>query len=635
MGNNSNDATGNNDNEKSSRDDEGDRFGKFGKSTDSSRGRRPAPYGRGRRQSPPPRDKSFGDRGRDFPFPRDEPGLPGRDRSPMRGGFDDRFGDRFKKDDLAFPRREELGRKDLPRPSYFDDPYRDKYPSLDTRVSRYDPPGGFNSRFDLPPDDPYNARPYNYPGSQYKDYYRPEGGYPKPNECEIIVVNKAQRPYAETVEARMKNLGIQVDILFLKDEALLVQTIDDIARRGSLYAMVISPQNEVHGSVTLNILYGTPQEHRNMPLDDALKLVARNFHDYLRNQREAMDRDRSERGPYQGALPADKEMQFLLRVLADGRSITLSEIESVIRYLQERRDKLKSPQGDRGPPGGLPDVIDPAVGPLKDESSTVQKQQDLQHRIMSLINKGGPPPSSTGVETSVGGMSSSIPSQAPIEADAPGMGPSGADRNKPGMGSNLPAMGGRDMGMGSNSSGMGPNQQNMRPNQPGMGYNAPSSSPSTYINFDNPSVQKALDNLMQSGGPNLLKNISMSGSNTGGDQNMPGSNQMKQPSMGGMNPQGGGPGSMSGQFGGMGSGMGPHQNNMGPPSGHGMGPNMGPGPMSGMGSGPNPYTGPGMYGMGPNMMGGSMPPRHHMMGGPGGNPGSMLGGMGGGGPRRY
>lgn len=625
MGNNSNDATGNNDNDKSSRDEEGDRFGKFGKSSDSNRGRRSIPYGRGRRQATPPRDKAFADRLRDFPFPRDEPGLPGRDRSPMRGGFDDRFAaDRFKKDDLAFPRRDELVRKDLPRPSYFDDPYRDKYPSLDTR-SRYDPPGGFNSRFDLPPEDPYNARPYNYPGSQYKEYYRPEG-YPKPNECEIIVVNKAQRPYAETVEARMKNLGIQVDILFLKDEALLVQTIDDIARRGSLYAMVISPQNEVHGSVTLNILYGTPQEHRNMPLDDALKLVARNFHDYLRNQREVMDRDKAERGPYLGTLPADKEMQFLLRVLADGRSITLSEIESVIRYLQERRDKLKSPQGDRGPPGGLPDVIDPVVGPLKDEPSSVQKQQDLQHRIMSLINQGGPPPSSTGsVETSgIGGMGmnppSGGPSQAPVEADAPGMGPNSGGRNQPGMGSNPPAMGGRDAGMGSN-------QQGIRPNQPGMGYNPPSSSPSTYINFDNPSVQKALDNLMQSGGPNLLKNISMSGSNPGGDPTMAGGNQMKQPSMGGMNPQGGGPGSMGGQLG----GMGPHQNNMGPPSGPGMGPNMGPGPMSGMGSGPNPYTGPGMYGMGPNMMGGSMPPRHHMMGGPGGNPGSMMGG----GPRRY
>lgn len=33
----------------------------------------------------------------------------------------------------------------------------------------------------------------------------------------------------------------------------------------------------------------------------------------------------------------------------------------------------------------------------------------------------------------------------------------------------------------------------------------------TYINFDNPSVQKALDNLMQSG-PNLLKNISLTSS---------------------------------------------------------------------------------------------------------------------------
>ncbi|GFQ89268.1 nuclear receptor coactivator 5 [Trichonephila clavata] len=100
----------------------------------------------------------------------------------------------------------------------------------------------------------------NYPSAPppppAKGYFE---GFPKPNECEIIVVNRQQRAYAESVEARIKELGILVDVLFLKDEALLTQTIDDIARRGSLYAMVISPQNETHGSVTVNILHGAPQ----------------------------------------------------------------------------------------------------------------------------------------------------------------------------------------------------------------------------------------------------------------------------------------------------------------------------------------------------------------------------------------
>ncbi|GFR30074.1 nuclear receptor coactivator 5, partial [Trichonephila clavata] len=212
----------------------------------SGRGRRP-PFGRGRRPSPPGRDRN-----RDYGFGRDEPSL--RDRSPMRGP-DDRFSDRYKKDDGPYPKRDE-GRKDMGR-FYGDEPHRDRY--MDGRSRLEGPGGGYNSRFDGPGDQ-YKPRPMNYPSAPppppAKGYFE---GFPKPNECEIIVVNRQQRAYAESVEARIKELGILVDVLFLKDEALLTQTIDDIARRGSLYAMVISPQNETHGSVTVNILHGAPQ----------------------------------------------------------------------------------------------------------------------------------------------------------------------------------------------------------------------------------------------------------------------------------------------------------------------------------------------------------------------------------------
>lgn len=89
-------------------------------------------------------------------------------------------------------------------------------------------------------------------------------------------------------------------------------------------------------------------EHRNMPLEDALKLVARNFHEHIRTQKETMERERAERGPYVGGVPADREIQFLLRMLADGRWVSTAEITDVIRYLSDRRDKMKaSPGGDR------------------------------------------------------------------------------------------------------------------------------------------------------------------------------------------------------------------------------------------------------------------------------------------------
>lgn len=115
--------------------------------------------------------------------------------------------------------------------------------------------------------------------------------------------------------------------------------------------------------------YLSVTEHRNMPLEDALKLLARNFHDHIRSQREYMDRERTERGQYVGVV-ADRELQFLLRMLADGRWISLSEINLVIRYLTDRRDKMQTSPGDDRVFGRMPftpaDVkIEPPFKPSK------------------------------------------------------------------------------------------------------------------------------------------------------------------------------------------------------------------------------------------------------------------------------
>ncbi|XP_042904040.1 nuclear receptor coactivator 5 isoform X3 [Parasteatoda tepidariorum] len=418
---------GNMDNDRGGMNDEMDdrRF-------DSSRGRRP-PFGRGRRPSPPNRDRN----NRDF-FGRDEPPML-RDRSPLRGS-DDRFNDRFKKED----------------------------------------------------------RSMNFPSGPPPRM--PTGGFPKPNECEIIVVNKNHRVYAESVEARVKEIGIVVDMLFLKDEALLTQTIDDIARRGSLYAMVISPQNETHRSVTVNILHGTPQEHRNMPLEDALKLLGQNFHKHVRLQREKMERERAERGPYVGNVSADREIQLLLRMLADGRWLSETELTAVIRYLTERRDKITGNAEEDRRIGRTP--IPPANIKMdqppfqKDNIDVAQKEQDLQNRIMNIMNQGAPTSSSQNTN-----MLSS--NDIPLNRGNQSFGAN--TMNPPSSGStNIPGLKTMDDKLSTSrdaSSALGDTQTG--------GDAAP---PSTFINFGDPSVQKALDNLIQTG-PNILKNIKSSLSN--------------------------------------------------------------------------------------------------------------------------
>jgi len=60
------------------------------------------------------------------------------------------------------------------------------------------------------------------------------------------------------VQRRLKAVGLVVDLHFHGTQPVM-ELLDDVARRGVLYAIVITSQHEVHRSVTVNILHGTPQ----------------------------------------------------------------------------------------------------------------------------------------------------------------------------------------------------------------------------------------------------------------------------------------------------------------------------------------------------------------------------------------
>lgn len=61
------------------------------------------------------------------------------------------------------------------------------------------------------------------------------------------------------VERRIRGLSMTVDFMFLGAEVTLTSALDSASRRGVLYAIVVTNQHELHQSITLNILYGTPQ----------------------------------------------------------------------------------------------------------------------------------------------------------------------------------------------------------------------------------------------------------------------------------------------------------------------------------------------------------------------------------------
>lgn len=76
-----------------------------------------------------------------------------------------------------------------------------------------------------------------------------------------LVFNSLVRGYAEMVERRLKTVGLVVDVQ-IHGATPLTELLDSVARKGVLYAIVITSQHEVHRSVTVNILHGTPQGNK-------------------------------------------------------------------------------------------------------------------------------------------------------------------------------------------------------------------------------------------------------------------------------------------------------------------------------------------------------------------------------------
>ncbi|XP_041375810.1 nuclear receptor coactivator 5-like isoform X2 [Gigantopelta aegis] len=412
---------------------------------------------RDRRDGPPPvRDRRSPppfDRGSSAGYPPLPPAAVTRDRSPVRDPYIDRYRDPFR--DGRYPPREPLAPRAprdplLPRRDdpYYDDPYR-RPPPADPYYDRYR-------------DDPYRRDPYAdpYPREPYPSTYRDPVLPPLKTECMIVLMNSTLRQYGLSIEARLKQFGVVTDITVIPEDRTLQQQIEEISRRGGIFAIIVNSQNEVHRSITLNILYGTPQEHRNMPFEDALTLISSSFKKYLQNMREkevaaapvvVVEKD-SAATIVKAFLPPSKDVSYLLNLLADNRPLTVEELDKVIFYLRERRDKILEAEG-------RPKVATEAVsayGDVRPNESAIQ-QQELQSKILSMLNQNG-----------TGSVS--------VASVRPSMGTVQSPQAVAGI--------------------------VQSPVQ-----TATSQSNATLINFDNPSVQKALDNLIQSG-PNLLRNIS-------------------------------------------------------------------------------------------------------------------------------
>ncbi|XP_048352570.1 nuclear receptor coactivator 5 isoform X2 [Sphaerodactylus townsendi] len=478
---------------------------------------------------------------RDFRDPRDlrEP-RDLRDPRDLREPREPLY-DRYRDDRDPLPRREEGYDRYTRNEDYYrrrDDPYYDRY----------------RDHLDRPPltAEERMKREERRREDLYRQFFediKRRIDAERPVDCSVIVVNKQTKDYAESVGRKVRDLGMIVDLIFLNSEMSLQQALDDVSQGGSPFAIVITQQHQVHHSCTVNIMFGTPQEHRNMPQADAMVLVARNYDRY---KSEVREKEREEIAR-QAAKMADETIlqererpsptgegvrgghppgiQSLLNLLADNRYLTAEETDKIINYLRELKERQMRASADplpaslpRQPLGAssgsslatsasLPSSqahqsAQPVTQPVSATAAS-NPQQELQAKILSLFNSGTAAAAAAAAVansgTGVGGAqgqsfssSSGTPNRAAqllstslaqSQPRAQGQGAQFVNHSAPARNPGPRA--------GAPSQSSQPLYQN-RPPAPG---NAPSQrqAPSSGINFDNPSVQKALDTLIQSG----------------------------------------------------------------------------------------------------------------------------------------
>ena len=71
-----------------------------------------------------------------------------------------------------------------------------------------------------------------------------------------VVIRFFSRDYAALVAARVRELGVEVEMQQLSPTVSLADALDSAAHQGLLYAIIITSQHEMHRSVTLTILHG-------------------------------------------------------------------------------------------------------------------------------------------------------------------------------------------------------------------------------------------------------------------------------------------------------------------------------------------------------------------------------------------
>lgn len=180
--------------------------------------------------------------------------------------------------------------------------------------------------------------------------------------------------------------------MFPNAELTCGKMLSNIANRGALYAMVIDAGHRERRSLNVYILYGIPAEHRNMPLDDALELIYRNFMQVRQGENGDIAGDTDE-SPYAAIPKASTRhpdtIQHLANLLSDNRCLTVLQYDCMLKYLQERREQqYKFEVGDSDVDMAATRDGGESNAAEQDQSSRVPDPEEvLQRRLLEILSK--------------------------------------------------------------------------------------------------------------------------------------------------------------------------------------------------------------------------------------------------------
>lgn len=172
------------------------------------------------------------------------------------------------------------------------------------------------------------------------------------------------------------------------------KVLANISSRGTLYAILVTHQNQELRSITVNVLHGIPAEHRNMPVDDAIVFIGTNFQENRQKGLVNLPKSVPIIQPFGNAPPLNERhpeaVQALLNLLADNRPLTVLQYERIIKYLHERKAlQLKAELGDAAADIHLPspeELAEAAREAAKAEAQ-IAAEKELQDKIMHIMNR--------------------------------------------------------------------------------------------------------------------------------------------------------------------------------------------------------------------------------------------------------